>query len=35
MDLPRSIKEYIDGVQYFLDFVFIVGDPQGAEIQCP
>ena len=35
MDLPRFGKEYIEGVQSFLDFAFSVGDPQGEEIQCP
>ncbi|KAH0720539.1 hypothetical protein KY284_005569 [Solanum tuberosum] len=35
MDLPRYGKEYINGVQCFLDFAYTVGDPQGEEIQCP
>ncbi|XP_019233784.1 PREDICTED: uncharacterized protein LOC109214325 [Nicotiana attenuata] len=35
MDLPRYSKEYIDGVQHFLDFAYSDGDPQGEEIQCP
>ena len=29
MDYPRYSKEYIDGVQSFLDFAYSVGDPQG------
>ncbi|XP_075088329.1 uncharacterized protein LOC142170337 [Nicotiana tabacum] len=35
MDLPRYSKEYIEGVQSFLDFAYSYGDPQGEEIQCP
>ncbi|XP_070023273.1 uncharacterized protein [Nicotiana sylvestris] len=35
MDLPRYSKEYIEGVQYFLDFAYSYGDHQGEEIQCP
>ena len=35
MDLPRYSKEYIDGVEYFLDFAYSVGEPEGEEIQCP
>ncbi|XP_019231467.1 PREDICTED: uncharacterized protein LOC109212288 [Nicotiana attenuata] len=35
MDLPRYSKDYIEGVQSFLDFAYSYGDPQGEEIQCP
>ncbi|XP_075086280.1 uncharacterized protein LOC142168991 [Nicotiana tabacum] len=35
MDLPRYSKEYIDGVQSFLEFAYSYGEPQGEEIQCP
>jgi len=35
MDYPRYSKEYIDGVQSFLDFAYSVGDPQAEQIQCP
>ena len=31
----RYSKEYIDGVESFLDFAYSYGDPQGEEIQCP
>ena len=30
---PALSREY--GVQCFLDFAYSVGNPQGAEIQCP
>ncbi|KAH0730015.1 hypothetical protein KY289_001203 [Solanum tuberosum] len=35
MNLARYSKEYIDGVESFLDFAYSYGDPQGEEIQCP
>ncbi|XP_049345424.1 uncharacterized protein LOC125809936 [Solanum verrucosum] len=35
MKLARYSKEYIDGVESFLDFAYFYGDPQGEEIQCP
>ena len=35
MDLPRYSKEYIDGVQSFIEFAYSYGEPQGEEIQCP
>ena len=35
MKLERYSKNYIDGVESFLDFVYSYGDPQGEEIQCP
>ncbi|KAH0756369.1 hypothetical protein KY290_026639 [Solanum tuberosum] len=35
MKLTRYSKEYIDGVESFLDFAYSYGDPQGEEIQCP
>ncbi|KAH0714949.1 hypothetical protein KY284_007854 [Solanum tuberosum] len=34
-DLTRYSKEYIAGVESFLDFAYSYGDPQGEEIQCP
>ncbi|KAH0688879.1 hypothetical protein KY289_016237 [Solanum tuberosum] len=35
MHLVRYSKEYIDGVESFLDFAYSYGDPQGEEIQFP
>ncbi|KAK6784471.1 hypothetical protein RDI58_017926 [Solanum bulbocastanum] len=35
MNLARYSKEYINGVESFLDFAYSYGDPQGEEIQCP
>ena len=35
MNLARYSKEYTDGVESFLDFVYSYGDPIGEEIQCP
>lgn len=35
MELPRYIKEYIDGVESFLYFAFSYRDRQGEEIECP
>ncbi|XP_057436928.1 uncharacterized protein LOC130729257 isoform X3 [Lotus japonicus] len=32
---PRFSKEYINGVQSFLDFAYTKGRPQGDEILCP
>lgn len=34
MKLARYNKEYIDGVESFLDFGYSYEDPQGVEIQC-
>ncbi|KAH0781461.1 hypothetical protein KY290_001059 [Solanum tuberosum] len=35
MDLARYSKEYIAGVESFVDFAYSYGDPQEEEIQCP
>ncbi|KAH0685856.1 hypothetical protein KY285_016411 [Solanum tuberosum] len=35
MDLARYSKEYIAGVESFLDLAYSYGDPQGEKIQCP
>ncbi|KAH0728079.1 hypothetical protein KY284_003944 [Solanum tuberosum] len=35
MNLARYSKQYIEGVESFLDFAYSYGDPQGEEIQCP
>ena len=35
MNLARYSKEYIDGIESFLNFAYSYGDPQGEEIQCP
>ncbi|KAH0709469.1 hypothetical protein KY284_010896 [Solanum tuberosum] len=35
MNLARYNKEYIDGVESFLDFAYSYGDPQREEIQPP
>ncbi|XP_072078005.1 uncharacterized protein [Arachis hypogaea] len=35
MDSPRFEKEYIVGVNSFLEFAFVKGKPVGKEIQCP
>ncbi|WMV49767.1 hypothetical protein MTR67_043152 [Solanum verrucosum] len=35
MNLARYSKEYIEGVESFLDFAYSYGDPQEEEIQCP
>ncbi|WMV18242.1 hypothetical protein MTR67_011627 [Solanum verrucosum] len=35
MNLVRYSKEYIDGVESFLEFAYSYGDLQGEEIQCP
>ena len=32
MEFARYKKEYIDGVESFLDFSYSHGDPQGEEI---
>ena len=32
---PRFSKEYIDGLESFLDFVYTKGRPQGLQILCP
>ncbi|KAJ1435170.1 Transposase-associated domain [Sesbania bispinosa] len=33
--LPRFSRDYIDGVESFLDFAYNKGRPQGEEILCP
>ena len=35
MNLARYSKEYIDGIESFLDFAYSYGDPHGEKIQCP
>ncbi|KAF1888140.1 hypothetical protein Lal_00039180 [Lupinus albus] len=33
--LPRYSSEYIDGVEFFLNYAYTNGKPQGGEILCP
>ncbi|KAE9591138.1 putative transposase, Ptta/En/Spm, plant, Transposase-associated domain-containing protein [Lupinus albus] len=33
--LPRYSSEYIDGVEFFLNYAYTNGKPQGGEIMCP
>ena len=35
MNLARYSKEYIDGIESFLDFSYSYGDPHGERIHCP